>query len=305
MKLTARKAFTHPITSILSLCVVAGIAATLASFSQTSEPTVAPTIAIALTAQTMPVARTLTSADGRTIEVTILSKSDTAIKAKKADGKEFEIALDKLSDADKAFVAGLTSPPVKQLRVLLIGKDPTLQEKLKKAEFEIVGPSEYKEVTDKNGVKKSSTIIYLEKMTDADLKHFDVIWVTCWNSACYSLSNAKGESIKTVTDETTQTERLLKLLADGKLVVWECSFRTTKMNFIKNGGGDRVKNGFGYQQDKPYIKTQDNTIFYNWILEKWDAATGGTPLVSSNPEILDQVIIEVKKLILYPSKPLK
>ena len=124
MKLTACKAFTHPITSILSLCLVAGIAATLASFSQTSEPTVAITpTAIAPTAQTMPVARTLTSADGRTIEVTILSKSATAIKAKKADGKEFKIALDKLSDADKAFVVGLTNPDpnaVKKPTVLVV-----------------------------------------------------------------------------------------------------------------------------------------------------------------------------------------
>ena len=116
MKLIARKAFTHPITRILSLCVVAGIAATLASFSQTSEPTGA----VAPTAQTMPVARTLTSSDGRAIDVTILSKSDTAIKAKKADGKEFEIALDKLSDADKAFVAGLTAQEARKTSVLIL-----------------------------------------------------------------------------------------------------------------------------------------------------------------------------------------
>jgi hypothetical protein len=61
---------------------------------------------------TLPAARTLKSVDGRTIDVVIVSKSATAIKAKKADGKEFEITLDKLSDADKAFVAGLGEAPV-------------------------------------------------------------------------------------------------------------------------------------------------------------------------------------------------
>lgn len=61
---------------------------------------------------TLPAARTLKSADGRTIDVVIVSKSATAIKAKRTDGKEFEIPLDKLSDADRAFVAGLGEAPV-------------------------------------------------------------------------------------------------------------------------------------------------------------------------------------------------
>ena len=103
----SHQALKRPVSSILSLCVVAGIAATIASFSQTSEPTVAVTP----TAQTMPVARTLTSADGRTIDVVITAKTATAIVVKKADNKEFEIALDKLSAADKAFVAELAAHP--------------------------------------------------------------------------------------------------------------------------------------------------------------------------------------------------
>lgn len=60
-----------------------------------------------LNENTLPATRTLKSVDGRTIDVVIVSKSPTAIKAKRANGKEFEIALDKLSDADRAFVAGL------------------------------------------------------------------------------------------------------------------------------------------------------------------------------------------------------
>lgn len=67
------------------------------------------------TGTTLPATRTLTSADGRTIDVVIVSKTPTSIKAKKADGKEFEISFDKLSDADKAFVAGLGEAPVDKL----------------------------------------------------------------------------------------------------------------------------------------------------------------------------------------------
>ena len=121
-----QKAFKHPITSILSLCLVAGIAATIAGFSQAPTETTGaiPTASITAPAgTTLPVSRTLTSADGRTIDVTILSKSPTAIKAARTDGKSFEIALDKLSEADRAFVAGLTNPDpnaVKKPTVLVV-----------------------------------------------------------------------------------------------------------------------------------------------------------------------------------------
>jgi hypothetical protein len=63
---------------------------------------------------TLPAARTLTSADGRAMAGTILSKSDTAISFERAaDKKTFEIPLEKLSDSDKAFVAGLIDGPGK------------------------------------------------------------------------------------------------------------------------------------------------------------------------------------------------
>ena len=70
----------------------------------------------------MPVKRTLTSADGRTIDVVIIAKTETGIKAKKADGKEFELTLDKLSDSDAVFVAGQVEAPIKKMTALVIGK---------------------------------------------------------------------------------------------------------------------------------------------------------------------------------------
>jgi hypothetical protein len=108
----SRKALKNPVSSILSLCVLGICAATLITFSQTNETPVTQEAAKA--ENVMPVGRTLTSADGRTIDVVITAKTATGIKAKKADGKEFELGLDKLSDADKAFVASLkTQPPLR------------------------------------------------------------------------------------------------------------------------------------------------------------------------------------------------
>ena len=55
-----------------------------------------------------PTTRTITDSGGRKIEVTIIGKSATGIKAKRtSDGKEFSVELAKLSADDQAFVGGL------------------------------------------------------------------------------------------------------------------------------------------------------------------------------------------------------
>lgn len=54
---------------------------------------------------TLPAERTLTDTQGRAMQVTVLSKSADGIKVRRTDGKEFEIALDQLSEADRIFVA--------------------------------------------------------------------------------------------------------------------------------------------------------------------------------------------------------
>lgn len=83
------------------LCLAGLLLTSLTGFSQGSTPT----------ATGMPVPRTLTSADGRKLEVTLLEKTATAIKAKRAsDGVEFTLELAKLSADDQAFIAGLAVP---------------------------------------------------------------------------------------------------------------------------------------------------------------------------------------------------
>ena len=68
-----------------------------------------PALAIAEeTSPVTPTTRTITDSGGRKIEVTIIEKSATGIKAKRqSDGKEFTVELAKLSPDDQAFVGSL------------------------------------------------------------------------------------------------------------------------------------------------------------------------------------------------------
>lgn len=54
---------------------------------------------------TLPAERTLIDTQGRAIKVTVLGKDTDSIKVRRTDGKELDIALDKLSEADRAFLA--------------------------------------------------------------------------------------------------------------------------------------------------------------------------------------------------------
>ncbi len=68
------------------------------------------TLVTALAAQTYPAERTITDTQGRSMEGTILSKTDVSIKFRRAsDGKEYDISLDKLSVIDRIYF-GITPP---------------------------------------------------------------------------------------------------------------------------------------------------------------------------------------------------
>jgi len=68
------------------------------------------TLVTTLTAQTLPAGRTITDTQGRSMDGTILSKTDAAIKFRRAsDGKEFEVPYDKLSVIDRISL-GITPP---------------------------------------------------------------------------------------------------------------------------------------------------------------------------------------------------
>ena len=251
--------------------MAAGIAATTLGFCQTpsvkdAAPGVAP---VATTGTTLPVARTLTSADGRTIDVTIVSKSATAIRAARADGKEFEIALDKLSDADKAFVEGLVNAPVKKMKALVTGKLERLTTRMEKAGFEIT---------------KLNTAKELQTISDQKLEGFDAIVLVDDRLVPYI--------------DAIQRDRLIKLTNDEKVIAWRHYYKTEKRDFIKKKTAPSLFKGSGEMRDQePFIDVQGNAIFYSWT--KSNDKTGGE---ISDDTILDQVVVELKRLIKNQAK---
>lgn len=245
-----------------SLCIMILCSGTLITFSQTND---APATQEAAAAENvMPVKRTLTSADGRTIDVTILSKSYTAIKAARADGKEFEIALDKLSDADKAFVAGLVDAPVKKMKALVTGKLERLTTRMEKAGFEIT---------------KLNTTKELQTISDQNLETFDAIVLVDDRLVPYI--------------DAIQRDRLIKLTNDEKVIAWRHYYKTDKRDLIKKKTAPCLFKGSGEMRDQePFIDVQGNAIFYSWT--KSNDKTGGE---IPDDAIFDQVVVELKRLI--------
>jgi hypothetical protein len=269
-----KKGFKHPITSILSLCLVAGIAATIAGFSQApTEKNVAlsgSTASVAAPAGTtpplnLPVAHTLTSADGRTIDVTILSKSDTAIKAKKADGKEFEIGFDKLSDADRAFVAGLVNPDpnvVKKPTVLVV-----VDRNYKYPEY-----SEFIEWLKAENMEVTIGLLYDDSTMDAQLKTseipntkkvviaqpsvpdtYDIVWIPNFISR---VMYKDKYPIFEITNHLLKTKRIM--------VVSACEAIAQLKYLVSN---DIIDNSTAYNrgEENPqnFVKSIDKVVFYD------------------------------------------
>ena len=82
----------------------------LAAAAATSAPGIAQETPVA-TKNTLPAVRTMTAADGRKLERTILSKDATSIQFRRTtDGKELMLELSKLSAEDQAFIGTLQAP---------------------------------------------------------------------------------------------------------------------------------------------------------------------------------------------------
>jgi len=253
------------------LCVLGICAATAITYADTSDT---PKAEVAATAENvMPVGRTLTSADGRTIDVVITAKTATGIKAKKADGNEFEIRLDKLSDADKVFVANLVEPAKKKPRVLYMGSHQgaapkhteLIVEKLKTAGFEV-------HIETSVGAKLptgKSTRIWpgIDKMSDQEIQAYDVIW-----------------------EDAGPRKRLLTLIPtyQGAIVMKEIG-----NNSLKDFLSDQIGGTFG---GKPHVEVNDNLIRYNYRLHEWSSK--GSVVGPAQPEYIDKAIAEVQKLLL-------
>ena len=108
------------IIRLLSTTLAAAMASTMTGVSQEKAPQAAEVLsASAAAAVSLPVERTLTSTDGRTINVTILDKTATGIKTE-LNGKTLNIPLSTLSAADQAFIAGCKAAVLPSKKVLYV-----------------------------------------------------------------------------------------------------------------------------------------------------------------------------------------
>lgn len=113
------KAVKHPISSIMSLCMIAGVAAMTGAFSQENS---------AERHQTkLPLNRVITSNDGRAIAGTITAIDGGVIRFRRGnDGVTVNIPLDKLSEADRQFVRTWDPPSSYRPSSVSISGSPTL-----------------------------------------------------------------------------------------------------------------------------------------------------------------------------------
>lgn len=121
MKLTAQKAFKHPISSILSLCLVAGMAATIAGFSQTSDSK--------LNTNTP---RVITAITGEALAVKLVNKTADSVEVIRLnDNKRVKIPLDRLCTADQTLIAAWDPTPIQDYRPssVSIAGSPGIQRK--------------------------------------------------------------------------------------------------------------------------------------------------------------------------------
>lgn len=109
--------FTHPIASILSLCMLAGMAAPMTGFSQET----------ATTQVTLPVKRVITAADGRTISGAVTAFGGGMITFRRTDGKTFDIQLADLSQADQTEIGNWVARPSYRPSSVSIAGNSSLQ----------------------------------------------------------------------------------------------------------------------------------------------------------------------------------
>lgn len=93
-----------------------------------------PLSAIALAEPvTFPISRAITDNTGRTMQGTIISKTDTGIKFRRtSDGLEFMVPLEKLTENDRAYIAEAKNAPVSKTDALSATSSITLQVQVEK-----------------------------------------------------------------------------------------------------------------------------------------------------------------------------
>lgn len=82
---------------------------------------------------TFPISRAITDNTGRTMQGTIISKTDTGIKFRRtSDGLEFMVPLEKLTENDRAYIAEAKNAPVSKTDAFSATSSITLQVQVEK-----------------------------------------------------------------------------------------------------------------------------------------------------------------------------
>ena len=251
-------------------CLLGTCAITSISHAQTSN---APTEQPSLVGYVGPVTRTLTSNDGRTVDVVITAKTETAIKARKADGTKFEIALDKLSDADKSFIAGLVASPTKKMTLLQIGAAACLGN---------IDPAEFQ-------VTKVIRIQDLEKITDQELNFFDATIVTLVDFSEDWDPIYRKDTVEPGTNSYIQRDRILRLMSQGKIVAWRSYHKLSKLDFIaEKGASIQLTLKKEPKDQEPFVDVQGDVIFFSTISRIHDRETSKGLIRGSGGDIHHQ-----------------
>jgi hypothetical protein len=208
-------------------------------FSCEENPAPAAAETPAVPAVTLPAERTLTSADGRQMAGSVLSKSDSGIKFRRtSDNKEFEIPLDKLSAEDRTWVDNATMPAPRKLRVLVLDKENPQRypefELFKKHGCEVVFSGNDEE--SENRWKPAD----IEKIPQEEMLKYDIIW----------------------TDKNTNNpDKLITTLKQfgGVAVVHDYRMGMTRRKFLDDGVVTTKKHNPAYN---PYVRDSVNFVFY-------------------------------------------
>lgn len=162
--------------TLATITLLAGLASSaIAQVPAPTPETVAP--AATLPAVNLPAERTLTSPDGRQMAGTVLSKTDSGIKFRRAaDSKEFDIPLDKLSPDDRKFVEALKPAPAARALVIFGApiSEPEFQT-MEKLQIEVTLADTNPRQTWKKNLASDSTRT-AKNLSEINVNDYDIIW---------------------------------------------------------------------------------------------------------------------------------
>jgi hypothetical protein len=280
-----QKALKHPVSSILSLCVLAVCGATIAMYSQeTGEKPAAVE-----TTGTMPATRTITDTKGRSMDGTIVSKTEDAIKFRRAtDNREFDIQLDTLSEADRTFIAGLAAgkepealaDPNKTSVLFVVDYNFMYEESsdtiqwLRAAGYDVTLGMIFDDYTltqhrERTKTPETEKLVFVNPWSMMD--QFDIVW---FKNFSFSKLHSGHDHISLLTHRSNQ---------GGTIVIHCHPTLANKRYFSLDYKGER---GF-YWGEENYVRSTENWIFYADHLEP-------TKTEKTRNEVMRRVLNNVK-----------